>query len=235
MRGWRDVVTVRLVYHGHSCFSVEGARKTIWLDPFLTDNPQADVRPEDIREADYILISHGHGDHLGDAIAIGQRTKATIISNHEIATYCQEKGVKAHGLHIGGGYQFPFGRVKMTIAHHGSSFPDGAYAGNPGGFLFDVENKRIYFAGDTALFYDMKLLREEKPLDVALLPIGDNYTMGPDDALRAVELLAPRLVVPMHYNTFEVIQQDPHAFAERVKESTDADCVVLSQGQSLQI
>jgi len=160
MRDWRDVVTVRLVYHGHSCFSVEGARKTIWLDPFLTDNPQADVRPEDITEVDYILISHGHGDHLGDAIAIGQRTKATIISNHEIATYCQEKGVEAHGLHIGGGYQFPFGRVKMTIAHHGSSFPDGAYAGNPGGFLFDVENKRIYFAGDTALFYDMKLLRE---------------------------------------------------------------------------
>jgi len=168
MRGWRDVVTVRLVYHGHSCFSVEGAAKIIWVDPFLTDNPQADVRPEDIREADYILVSHGHGDHLGDAIAIGQRTKATIISNHEIATYCQEKGVEAHGLHIGGGYQFSFGRVKMTIAHHGSSFPDRAYAGNPGGFLFDVENQTIYFAGDTALFYDIKLLREEKPLDVAL-------------------------------------------------------------------
>lgn len=185
MRGWRDVVTVRLVYHGHSCFSVEGAAKIIWVDPFLTDNPHADLRPDDITEADYILISHGRGDHLGDAI--GQRTKATIISNHEIATYCQGKGVEAHGLSIGGGYQFPFGRVKMTIAHHGSSFPDRAYAGNPG------------------------------------------------DALRAVELLAPRLVVPMHYNTFKVIQQDPHAFAERVKEGRDANCVVLSQGQSLQI
>jgi L-ascorbate metabolism protein UlaG (beta-lactamase superfamily) len=170
MRGWRDVVTVRLVYHGHSCFSGEGAAKIIWVDPFLTDNPQADLRPEDTREAEYILVSHGHGDHLGDAVAIGQTSKATIISNHEIATYCQEKGVEAHGLHMGGGYQFPFGRVKMTIAHHGSSFPDGAYAGNPGGFLFDAENKRIYFAGDTALFCDMKLLREEKPLDVPSYP-----------------------------------------------------------------
>lgn len=228
-------MTVELIYHGHSCFSVEGAGKAIWLDPFLTDNPQADVRAEKIREADYILVSHGHGDHLGDAIAIGQRTGATVISNHEIATYCQEKGVEAHGLHIGGGYDFPFGRVKMTIAHHGSSFPDGGYAGNPGGFLFDVEDKRIYFAGDTALFYDMKLLGEEKPIDVSLLPIGDNYTMGPDDALRAVRLLAPALVVPMHYNTFDVIQQDPIAFAERVKEDTDADCVVLIPGGSLQL
>ncbi len=180
MRGWRDVVTVRLVYHGHSCFCVEGAAKIISVDPFLTDNPQADVRPEDIREADYILISHGRGDHLGDAIAVGQRTKATIISNHEIATYCQGKGVEAHGLNIGGGYQLPFGRVKMTIAHHGSSFTDGAYAGNPGGFLFNVENKRIYFAGDTALFYDMKLLREEKPFDVTL-PSYPSATTTPWD------------------------------------------------------
>jgi len=123
----------------------------------------------------------------------------------------------------------------MTIAHHGSSFPDGGYGGNPGGFLFDVEGKRIYFAADTGLFYDMKLLGEEKAIDVALLPIGDNYTMGPDDALRAVQLLTPRLAIPMHYNTFDVIHQDPHAFAKRVKESTGADSVVLSPGESIDL
>jgi L-ascorbate metabolism protein UlaG (beta-lactamase superfamily) len=123
----------------------------------------------------------------------------------------------------------------MTIAHHGSSFPNGGYAGNPGGFLFDVEDRRIYFAADTALFYDMKLLGEERTIDVALLPVGDNYTMGPDDALRAVQLLTPSLVIPMHYNTFDVIQQDPYAFAQRVKDSTEADCVVLSPGGSVNL
>jgi L-ascorbate metabolism protein UlaG (beta-lactamase superfamily) len=229
------MMTGKLTYHGHSCFSVEGAGKTIWLDPFLTNNPLADIQVDDVKEADYILVSHGHGDHLGDAIAIAQRTGAIIISNHEIATYCQESGIEAHGLHIGGGCQFSFGRVKMTIAHHGSSFPDGGYAGNPGGFLFDVEDKRIYSAADTGLFHDMKLLGEEKTIDVALLPIGDNYTMGPDDALRAARLLRPRLVIPIHYNTFEVIQQDPYAFAERVKEDTEADCVVLAPGESLDL
>ena len=228
-------MTVRLIYHGHACFSIEGVGKTIWLDPFLTDNPLADIHLDDVKEADYILVSHGHGDHLGDAVAIAQRTGAMIISNHEIAVYCEEEGVEAHGLHIGGGYQFSFGRVKMTIAHHGSSFPNGGYAGNPGGFLFDVEDKRIYSAADTGLFYDMRLLGEEKAIDVALLPIGDNYTMGPDDALRAVELLRPRLVIPMHYDTFDVIQQDPHAFAAKVKENTEADCVVLSPGESLDL
>ncbi|MGB3903598.1 MAG: metal-dependent hydrolase [Anaerolineae bacterium] len=228
-------MTVELTCHGHACFSIEGAGKTIWLDPFLTDNPQADVQVEDVRDADYILVSHGHGDHLGDAIAIAHQTGAMIISNHEIASYSQERGAEAHGLHIGGGYQFPFGRVKMTIAHHGSSFPDGSYGGNPGGFLFDVEGKRIYFAADTGLFYDMKLLGEERAIDVALLPIGDNYTMGPDDALRAVQLLTPRLAIPMHYNTFDVIHQDPHAFAKRVKESTGADSVVLSPGESIDL
>ncbi len=125
--------------------------------------------------------------------------------------------------------------MKMTIAHHGSSFPNGGYAGNPGGFLFDVEDRRIYFADDTALFYDMKLLGEGRTIDVALLPIGDNYTMGPHDALRAVQLLTPSLVIPMHYNTFDVIQQDPYAFAQRVKDSTQADCVVLSPGGSVNL
>jgi L-ascorbate metabolism protein UlaG (beta-lactamase superfamily) len=123
----------------------------------------------------------------------------------------------------------------MTIAHHGSTLPDGGYGGNPGGFLLDVAEKRIYHAGDTGLFYDMKLLGEEKPIDVALLPIGDNYTMGPDDALRAAQFLNPRLVVPMHYGTFDLIQQDPRAFAKRTKQTTGIDVVVMSPGESLNL
>jgi L-ascorbate metabolism protein UlaG (beta-lactamase superfamily) len=226
-------MTVELTYHGHACFSVEGGGKTIWLDPFLADNPQADIAPDDVTQADYILVSHGHGDHLGDALPMARRTGATIISNNEIAAYCLDQGVNAHGLHIGGGYQFPFGRVKMTIAHHGSTLPDGGYGGNPGGFLVDMEDKRIYHAGDTGLFYDMKLLGEERSIDVALLPIGDNYTMGPDDALRAVGLLQPGLVVPMHYGTFDVIQQDPHAFVARARESKGIGAVVMRPGESL--
>jgi L-ascorbate metabolism protein UlaG (beta-lactamase superfamily) len=228
-------VSAKLTYHGHACFSVEGAGYTIWLDPFLTGNPQADIRPNDVSTADYILVTHGHGDHLGDALTISRQTSATIISNDEIATYCEEQGVSAHGLHIGGGYSFPFGRVKMTIAHHGSTLPDGGYGGNPGGFLLDVAYKRIYHAGDTGLFYDMKLLGEEKPIDVALLPIGDNYTMGPDDAVKAVQLLTPRLVVPMHYGTFDVIRQDPRAFADKTKQTTGIDVVVMSPGQTLSL
>ncbi len=158
-----------------------------------------------------------------------------IVSKHNMATYCQQRAVEAHGFHIGGGYQFLFGQVKMTIAHHGSSSPKGGQAGNAGGFLVDVGDKRIYFAADTGLFYYMNLLGEERTSDVELLPIGDNHTVSPDSALRAVKLLTPRLVVPMHHNTADVIQQDPQAFAERVKGSTQADCVVLSPGENLKL
>jgi L-ascorbate metabolism protein UlaG (beta-lactamase superfamily) len=222
-----------LTYHGHACFSVRGGGYTIWIDPFLTGNPQADLAARDVEEADYILVSHGHGDHLGDAVSIARRTGATAISNAEIAVYCEGQGVEAHGLQMGGGFSFPFGLVKMTIAHHGSHLPDGSYGGNPGGFLFDVEDHRIYHAGDTGLFYDMKLIGEEQPIDLALLPIGDNYTMGPADALKAVGFLMPKLVIPMHYNTFDVIQQDPYAFVSRAKEIAGVDAVVLLPGQSL--
>ena len=157
------------------------------------------------------------------------------ISNFEIQNWLSEQGVeRTHPLHIGGGWDFGFGRVKLTIAHHGSALPDGSYGGSPAGFLLTLEGKKIYHACDTGLFYDMKLIGEEG-LDVAILPIGDNFTMGPEDALKAVKLLEPRLVIPIHYNTFDVIEQDPQAFAARVEAETPAQCVVLQPGESLRL
>jgi L-ascorbate metabolism protein UlaG (beta-lactamase superfamily) len=224
-------VSVKLTYCGHSCFEIEGGGKRIIIDPFLTGNPQASKSAEEV-EVDYILVSHAHGDHLGDALPIAKRTGATVITNFEIANSLQAEGAKAHPMHLGGGFDFPFGRVKLTIAHHGSSFPDGGYGGNPCGFLLTIEGKKIYHACDTALFYDMKLIGEAG-LDLAILPIGDNFTMGPDDALRAIGLLEPARVWPIHYNTFEVIEQDVKAFALRVGDETKAECLLLQPGATI--
>lgn len=220
---------VEITYHSHACFGVSVGDTQLLIDPFLSGNPLADVTAEQV-DADYVLVSHGHADHVGDTVEIAKRTGATTISSFEIASWLQEQGVEnAHPLHIGGGYDFAFGRVKLTIAHHGSVLPDGTYGGNPAGFLLTLEGKNIYHACDTGLFYDMKLIGEEG-IDVAILPIGDNFTMGPDDALRAVKLLEPRVVIPIHYDTFDVIEQDPDAFAARVEAETPAKCVVLKPG-----
>ena len=224
-------MAVEVTWYGHACFSIVGGGATLLTDPFLTGNPLAAATADEV-SADYILVSHAHGDHLGDAVPIAKRTGATIIANFEIATYCGNEGANAHPLHIGGGRDFPFGRVKLTIAHHGSSFPDGSYGGNPAGFLLTLEGKKIYHACDTGLFYDMKLIGEET-LDLAILPIGDNFTMGPEDALKAVKFIEPKIVVPIHYDTFEVIEQDPHAFARMVEAETSARCMVLKPGDSL--
>ncbi len=225
---------VELTYHSHACFSITVADTHLLIDPFLSGNPLADVRADEV-EADYILVSHGHGDHVGDTVDIVKRSGVTTISNFEIQSWLAGQGVEnSHPLHIGGGFNFPFGRVKLTIAHHGSALPDGSNGGNPAGFLLTLAGKKIYHACDTGLFYDMKLIGEEG-LDVAILPIGDNFTMGPDDALRAVKLLQPKVVIPIHYDTFDVIKQDPHAFAERVAAETSARCVVLKPGDSLRL
>ena len=225
---------VKLTYHGHACFGIEVDGTKLLIDPFLTGNELADISADQV-EADYILISHGHGDHVGDTVEIANRTGAMTISNLEIQSWLQAQGVeRTHPLHIGGGFDFPFGRVKLTIAHHGSALPDGSYGGQPAGFLLYLEGKKIYHACDTGLFYDMKLIGEEG-LDVAILPIGDNFTMGPDDALRAVKLLEPKAVIPIHYDTFEVIRQDPGAFAARVEAETAAKCVVLKAGDTYQM
>jgi L-ascorbate metabolism protein UlaG (beta-lactamase superfamily) len=192
----------------------------------------ADVGPDDV-SPDYILISHGHFDHVGDAVEIAKRTGATIISTFEVVNYCQEQGAESgHGMNIGGGYNFPFGRVQLTIAHHTSMLPDGRYGGDPAGFLVTTGGATIYDAADTALFGDMKLYGDMNEIDVALLPIGDNFTMGPRDALQAVKFLRPKVVIPMHYNTFDLIAQDVDAWAAQVKDETNSSVVVLKPGES---
>ncbi len=226
-------MTVKLTYHGHSCFSIETGDTHLLIDPFLSGNAMADVKPEQVK-ANYILISHAHGDHLGDAVPIARRTGAEVISNFEIANYMGKHKIEAHAMHIGGARVFPFGKVKLTIAHHGSSFPDGSYGGNPCGFLLWLEGKVLYFAGDTALTYDMKLYGEEG-IDVAMLPIGDNFTMGPEDAVKATGFLQPKLAVLMHYNTFGAIAQDAQAVAEAVKTQTAARPVILQPGETLTV
>ncbi len=224
-------MAVSLTYHGHSCFSIRTSGYDLLIDPFLTGNSQAEVKPEDVKP-DYILVSHAHGDHLGDALPIAKRTGATVISNFEIASYMLNNGAKAHQMHLGGAHQFPFGKVKLTIAHHGSSFPDGSYGGNPCGFLLWLEDKVLYFAGDTALTYDMTLLRDAK-VDVAMLPIGDNFTMGPEDVVKAIEFVQPRLAVLMHYDTFDVIAQNGPAVAADCRAKTNAEPVLMQPGETL--
>jgi L-ascorbate metabolism protein UlaG (beta-lactamase superfamily) len=223
-----------LTWYGHSAFLVKVDKARVLIDPFLSGNPLSPVKPNEI-EADFILVSHGHSDHLGDAVEIAKRTGATIISNSEICGWLRAKGIKTHAQHLGGGFEYLFGYLKLTMATHGSQLPDGAYGGNPAGFLLTTQfSDRLYFAGDTGLFGDMKLIGEEG-LDVAILPIGDNYTMGPADALRAVKLLQPQLVIPMHYNTFDLIQQDVIAWAERVEMDTSAKVKIMKPGEEITI
>ncbi len=224
-------MSTKLTWYGHAALGLETGGYKILVDPFLSGNPVASASPDQV-QADYILISHGHGDHVGDTVAIARRTGATVISNFEIATWLGNQGLKTHPQHIGGGYKHPFGYLKLTQAIHGSGLPDGSYCGNPAGFLLTtLEGKKIYMACDTGLFGDMRLIGEEG-IDLAVLPIGDNFTMGPQDALRAIKLLQPQHVIPIHYNTWDLIAQDPHAWASRVTAESGAQVHVLQPGQS---
>ncbi len=228
-------MAIRLTWYGHSCWRIDTPDGILLTDPYLSENPAAAIKPDQV-QTNYILVSHGHFDHWGDTVDIAKRTGAEVICNFEIANYCKEQGVaKAHDLHIGGSKEFPFGRVKLTIAHHGSSFPGGRYAGTACGFLITAGDKRIYYAGDTALYSDMKLIGDEG-IDVAMMPIGDNYTMGPEDAVKAAKLVRAKVLFPMHYNTFDLIAQDPAAFAKRVVKSLPkTKVVVLKPGESYEI
>ena len=228
-------MSTRVQWLGHSCLLIETDGRRLLIDPFLTDNPRAAARADEV-QADFIVVSHGHGDHIGDTIEIARRTGATVIANYEIANWLQAKGLtEVHGQQHGGGHDFPFGRLKLTVAFHGSALPDGSYGGNPCGIhLFLKDGIRIYDAADTALFGDMRLIGEEG-IDLAILPIGDNFTMGPDDALRAVKLLGPKQVLPIHYDTWPLIAQDARAWAERVRGETDAEAIVLEPGDWLDL
>ncbi len=208
---------LKLTYYGHSVFLLDDGKTKLIIDPFIEGNPSSPVKEKDVK-VEYIVVTHGHGDHLGDAVSIAKRNDATIIAVNELANYVAEKGAKAHNMHIGGGFNFPFGRLKFTIAHHGSSSGEGTYTGEPSGALVTMGGKTVYHAGDTGLFSDMKLIGETNPVDVFLVPIGDNFTMGIDDAVKAVELVNPKYVVPMHYNTFPIIQADPESFIRKISE-----------------
>lgn len=228
---------MNITFLGHAGFYLVGSSRVL-IDPFLTGNPLAKHKPEDL-QPDLILLSHGHGDHMGDAESIARNSGALVVGVHEMACYLGARGIKTHGMHIGGSRSFDGVTVKLTPAWHGSSVPgrdgESLYLGTPAGFIVQMDGKTVYHAGDTGLFGDMALLGRRYTIDVALLPIGDNYTMGPDDALEAVNLLRPRLVIPMHYNTFPLIEQDAHAFAARVTGQTGVAVQVLVPGASVEI
>ncbi|RMF04160.1 MAG: metal-dependent hydrolase [Chloroflexi bacterium] len=225
---------IKYTYVGHGTHMLDIDGQKVLIDPFFTSNPSTDVAADSV-EADFILVSHGHFDHVEDVVSIAKRTGAKVISNFEIVNWLQGQGIEnAHPQHIGGGFNHEFGYVKLTIAHHGSALPDGTYGGNPAGFLITAAGKKLYFACDTALFLEMQLYGEEG-IDLFVPPIGDNFTMGPDDALKAVKLVKPKLVVPSHYGTWPPVAQDAEAWVARVKAETDADAVALKPGESLDV
>jgi len=225
----------QLTYLGHSAFLITTPAGDILIDPFLSGNPSASIGPDDVHP-NYILVTHGHSDHLGDTITIARRTGATVIGPAELVTYLTGKGVaNVHPMHIGGNHVFPFGELFLTQALHGSSVTENGhliYMGNPCGFVVKTGERTTYHAGDTGVFLDMELIGRLHPLDIALLPIGGNFTMGIDDAVEAVKMLAPRTVIPMHYGTFPVIAVDPQLFRKKVEYSTSARCTVLEPGQT---
>lgn len=225
---------MKLKYFSHSAFQVTSdSGVKILIDPFLDNNPTSPVKSKDVN-ADYIILTHGHGDHIGDAFNIAKRCNSTFICVNELANYCAAKGFNAHNMHIGGSWNFDFGKVKFTIAHHGSMTPDNYYAGEPSGVILFIDGKIVYHTGDTGLFYDMKLIGEMNSIDYMLLPIGDNFTMGITDAVKAVELANAKTAIPMHYNTFPVINADPNEFKKGI-EKIGKKCIVMEYGQEIEL
>lgn len=225
-----------ITWLGHSAFALKTGEFDVLVDPFLDDSPVAPVKAADVA-ADFILLTHGHFDHVGDTMAIAKRTGAKVVANFEIGGWLVKQGLEEDNvvaMNFGGATQLPIGKVKMTIAHHTSGLPDGTYGGNPGGYIIDLPEGRVYFAGDTALTLDMKLIGLGG-LELAVLPIGDFYTMGPDDSVEAVKLLNPKRVLPCHYNTMPGIEQDANAWAESVRSHTAAEPIVLTPGEKFSL
>ena len=222
---------MQISYHGHSVVKIKTSSHTILIDPFITGNELTDLKASE-QQVDAILLTHGHDDHVGDTLEIAKKSNAIVIAPFELANYIESKGVKVHPMGIGGEREFEFGKVKFTQAFHSSSTTDEKgqiiYLGMPTGIIFSAEGTTLYHAGDTGLFGDMKLIGDRHTIDVAFLPIGSNFTMGPEDAAYATELLQPRVVVPIHYNTFAPIKQDPKFFESLVKK---AEVQILSAGE----
>ncbi|WP_329468784.1 metal-dependent hydrolase [Exiguobacterium sp. 9-2] len=229
---------MKLTYHGQSTVTIETNGHHLVIDPFFSGNDKATTNPDDVK-ADFILLTHAHADHMLDAERIAKATGATIIATHELATYLSFKGLNVHPMNLGGQFEFSFGKVKMTQAFHSSSIIDEekqtiTYMGMPAGFLLTIEGKEIYHAGDTALFGDLALYGAHHAIDLAFLPIGDSFTMGPDDALIAADMLQAKAVVPIHYDTFDLIKQDANAFCEQI-EAQGQTGHLLAIGESLEL
>lgn len=232
---------MKIIHHGHSCFELKGEAGTVLIDPFISGNSLVThIRPQDFQDVTAILVSHGHGDHFGDTAQIAENTGAFIIAVFELAKYCVRMGLKTHRMHIGGKHRFPFGSVKLTQAIHGSAVDgeDGSvvYTGLACGFLIEMDGFCLYHAGDTGLFGDMELIGKLNSIDVAMIPIGDNYVMGPEDAAYACGLLKAKLVIPMHYNTFPEIKQDVSHFGRLLQQTVpEAVCLPLKPGESYEM
>ncbi|PLR68404.1 MULTISPECIES: metal-dependent hydrolase [Bacillaceae] len=226
---------MKVSYHGHSVVKIQTKKHSIVIDPFINGNGQTDLKVEDLK-VDVILLTHGHNDHVGDTIQLAKQNDALVVAPFELATYLGWKGLNVHPMHIGGSHKFDFGTVKFTQAFHGSSYEEEdqkiVYTGMPAGILFKNEGKTVYHAGDTALYSDMKLLGEFEDIDLAFLPIGDNFTMGPEDAAIAAKWIQAKTVVPMHYNTYPVIEQDPNEFVRLLSENTGK---VMEAGESIKL
>ena len=227
-------MAIKVTWLSHSGFLLDINGTSVLIDPFLTDNPLATISPDTIA-ADYILVTHGHGDHLGDTLPIAKRTNATVIASPEICAWLQKQGVqRTHGQTVGSSEQYPFGQVSLVKAEHSSSLPDSTEAGPACGIVLTAENKKLYFAGDTGLFSDMRAIGK-LGIEVAFLPIGGKYTMGPDESLQAVEWIKPQAVFPIHYNTWDEIQQDVVRWAQRVHNTTSAKAIVLDPGTAFSV
>ncbi len=226
---------MQISYHGHSIVKIKTGDYTILIDPFITGNKLTNLIVENERP-NAILLTHGHNDHVGDTVAIAKACDALVVAPNELAVYLGWQGVRTHGMNIGGACKFDFGTVKYTQAFHSSSYTTEAneiiYTGMPAGILFMAEEKTIYHAGDTSIFGDMEMIGKRHPIDVAFVPIGDNFTMGPQDAACAVKLLNPKLAVPVHYNTFPPIEQDPETFKALVEE---CKVKIMNAGDSFEL
>lgn len=225
---------MKITYYGHASLGIEVNGTNIIVDPFISANELAKHIDVNALKADYILITHAHDDHILDVETVATNTGATIVSNAEIAGYYEAKGFKTHPMNHGGSWQFDFGKVKYVNAIHSSSFPDGSYGGQPGGFVIEADNKNVYIAGDTALTYDMKLISMRNPLDLAILPIGDNFTMDVDDATIAAEFLEVTTVLGYHYDTFGYIKID-HEIAKQKFANKHKELILLPVGDSIEI